>query len=94
MPVRIGTLVSYVSVERGNAAPTLELISPAALAVPAPESLAHVAPPEPSEPVSGGTSGQSPSPRPASDEAAVLRALTDRVYRLMRDELTIALERE
>ena len=94
MPVRIGTLVNYVSVERGNPAPTLELISPAALAVPAPESFAHMAPPEIYAPVSGGDSGQPPPSRPASDQAAVLRALTDRVYRLMRDELTIALERE
>jgi len=93
MPVRVGALVSYVAVERGAREPEFEFVTAAALAMPAAETLPAIPLPE-----TPGAAARGPAfgdgSRPAAEQRVVLERLTDRVYRIMRDEITVALERE
>ena len=101
MPLHIGELTSNVTVTQGaddraiTSAPVTEAVVPAAERLPPLEMVLSQTTAEPAEPESVVSSNQQETEAPGRPAPVVdPKALADRVYRMMRDDLIIARERE
>ncbi len=101
MPIHVGELTSNVTVTRGvtsraaPSAPATAAVVPAAETLPPAEMVLSNTTAEPN--ASKPTAAEDRQTKDASDASAPVvdpKALADRVYRIMRDDLLIARERE